>query len=115
MADAMRVVGPRTGYRIFLGDREIYGPYRTEGEAESARVRIEREYALVTAHFDRIAGAFSCRCGAKTDGVARDARDKCPTCGTFSTDHPYQDAGLDSDGDPYMRCMDCDIRSWSHR
>jgi hypothetical protein len=30
-------------------------------------------------------------------------------------DHPYNDAGLDSDGEPIMRCLDCDARPWSHQ
>jgi hypothetical protein len=49
-----------------------------------------------------------CACGAKTDNVNRDAKDKCPVCNTFSTDHAYY--GGDED-----HCYDCDIRFWSHR
>lgn len=30
-------------------------------------------------------------------------------------DHPYRDAGLDSDGDPILRCLDCDARPWTHQ
>jgi hypothetical protein len=51
-----------------------------------------------------------CLCGAKTDDVNRSAADKCPECFTFSTDHTYAPGG-----DNGMRCMDCDVRVWSHR
>jgi len=49
---------------------------------------------------------FKCRCGAKRDGVARDSRDKCTKCHTFSLDHKFV-------GGPY-RCDTCDTRLESH-
>lgn len=50
---------------------------------------------------------FKCRCGAKRDGIAQSASDKCSKCYTFSLDHTY--VGYHS------RCDLCNTRLESHR
>lgn len=72
-------------------------------------------------------GPFTCTCHRTfREDAPGGAIDHCRFCGTrpspalgerigWDEGHRYHDAGCDSDGEPFLRCFDCDGRPHSHR